>query len=182
MTGISYGITIITWTGPVGDEFCAYLNGENGICLGIMDDVEKALSGLPFDHVTLHFDLEPCTGKHAKLANVESCIFKGKRLFWAETCIDPLRFVDMPGTDRWQLLCGLVREHFTALVERTAGSARKKDALRKELLRIVDKFWTERTRNGAMIPWPMSAVRKVLLTLQVAYYRAMRWRRSTRRG
>ncbi len=125
MGDINYEISIITASGPVGNEFCAYLHGKNGIYLAIKDDVEVALSGLPFDRVALHFDLEPCTDKHGKLANVESTIFKGKRLFWAETCIDPLSFVDMPSAERWQLLCGLVREHLTALAERTRGSAKK---------------------------------------------------------
>jgi hypothetical protein len=166
----------------MGEEFSAYLHGTHGIYLNISKEIEEILTGLPYDRVAVHFDHEPCLKHHGKLRKIGSSVFKGKRLFWSEVCIDPLDFSELTNTDRWELLINIVRQYFVALMSKTELSEKKKQVLQTKLTSVLDRFWREQTRQGAMVPWEMTMLRRTMYSLQIAAYKASRWRDDRREG
>lgn len=180
MSTLNYEMSIVCSAGPMGEEFSSYLHGEHGIYLNISKDVEKILASLPYDRVAIHFDHEPCLKRHGRLRAVGSSVFKGKRLFWSEVCIDPLIFSELGNSDRWKLLIDIVRQYFLVLTSKTELSEKTRQALCTKLIGILDKFWLKQAREGAVVPCELTMLRKAVYSVQVAALKASRYRNKRR--
>jgi hypothetical protein len=147
-------MSIIEQASRKGDEFVAYVHGEDGLLNRLQRGYAEMLERFPLDRVALHFDVEPDTSSTPKLrlSNIELTRHKGESLFWAECLVTDSNFYSLDNEARWRSLYALVGTFLDHLGKEFAQRNPQEAALVGELKKRTAHALAEHETAGLAKP------------------------------